>query len=821
MSLTVEQALQQAIAHHQSGQLQDAERLYRAILQAQPNHPDANHNLGVLAVQVKQPATGLPHFKAALEANLNQGQYWLSYIDALMQTGQIEAARQLLDQGKQRGLQGQAVDSLIGRLAQSAAQSSTKHQQVGNALAATPVLRHKTISHIGRKSRPQKTARKSGLDKEPGKQEVDGLIMLFNQKRYVEAERLARLMTDNFPRFGFGWKILGAVLKVQGRSTEALAPMRKAVALWPRDAESHNNLGNAFHDIGQLDEAEASYRRALKIDPDCADAHNNLGATFKSLGRFSEAEASYRQALKINPEFSESYSNLGAILKAQGRLDEAEASYRRAIQINPAIAEAHNNLGNILQERCLLDEAEASLRQALQIKPDYAEAHSNLGATLKDLGRLDEAEVSYRRALEINPAIAEVYSNLLFLFNNIVDKTPAFCLKEAVQYGLLVKSKIMSRFKEWSCVKRPERLRVGLVSGDFKNHAVGHFLEGLLIHVDRSAIELIAYPTNHHADELTARIKPCFAAWKPLIGQNDEAAARLIQNDGVHVLIDLSGHTCFNRLPLFAWKPAPVQVSWLGYFATTGVAEIDYLIADPWTLPGTEEAYFIEKIWRLPETRLCFTPPDVDVEVSPLPALTNGYITFGCFNDLAKMNEDVVALWARVLTFVPGSRLFLKARQLNDVSAQQNPIGRFAAHGINADRLILEGFETREKYLAAYHRVDIALDPFPYPGGTTSVEGLWMGVPVLTLAGERFLSRQGVGILMGAGLPEWIATDADDYVTRAMSHAADLQHLAALRKGLRQQVLASPIFDASRFAKHFEAALIGMWQEWCDGQTKI
>jgi len=266
---------------------------------------------------------------------------------------------------------------------------------------------------------------------------------------------------------------------------------------------------------------------------------------------------------------------------------------------------------------------------------------------------------------------------------------------------------------------------------------------------------------------------------------------------------------------MFAWKPAPVQVSWLGYFATTGVPGMDYLIADPWSLPESEEAYFTEKIWRLPETRLCFTAPDVNVDVSALPALSKGYITFGCFNNLTKINGDVIALWARVLVAVPSSRLFLKTKQLMDASVKQDIIERFASRGIGVDRLILEGFDPRAAYLAAYNQVDIALDPFPFPGGATTAESLWMGVPVLTLSGERFLSRQGIGLLMNAGLPEWIAKDVDDYVARAVGHAGDLQYLAKLREGLRQRVLASPLFDAPRFAQYFEEALRGMWAKWC------
>jgi predicted O-linked N-acetylglucosamine transferase (SPINDLY family) len=300
-----------------------------------------------------------------------------------------------------------------------------------------------------------------------------------------------------------------------------------------------------------------------------------------------------------------------------------------------------------------------------------------------------------------------------------------------------------------------------------------------------------------------------------LIGLSDEQAAQNIQTDGIDILIDLSGHTAHNRLPMFAWKPAPVQVSWLGYFATTGVPTMDYLLADPWTLPASEESSFTEKIWRLPQTRLCFTPPRSDIVVSPLPALSNGYVTFGCFNNLTKMNDAVVTLWAQILNAVPASRLFLKARQIKQASARQETIDRFAAHGIETSRLILEDYVPRENYLAAYHRVDMALDPFPYPGGTTTAEALWMGVPVLTLAGERFLSRQGVGLMMNAGLPEWVAADSSDYLARAVAHAGDLQKLAALRTGLRPQVLSSPIFDAPLFAGHFETALRGMWHAWC------
>ena len=758
MSLLVDQALREAIEHHQSGQLQDAERLYRAILQTHPNHPDANHNLGVLAVQLNQPAGALPYFKTALEANPNLGQYWVSYIDALLQTDQFFAAGQVLSQGRQRGLWGEAIDILKSRLeslfgASNLLKTDTKQQVINVPILTFPSEAQDKQKNLNSKPyRSLKSSNGVGLQEGASQLEINSLLYSFSQKRYSEAEFLSRSMTERFPTYGLGWKVLGAVFKQTGRSAEALAPMKKAVELLPNDFEAYNNLGNTFQDLGNLDEAIAFYRRSLMLKPDFAEAHNNLSVTYQDLDRLSDAEA--------------------------------------------------------------------SCRRAIEIKPNYATAYLNLGLTLHGLGRIEEAETCYRRALQIKPDYTEVHSNLLFLLNSS-NNNPLKYFNEASLYGGIVEKKVTSKIAKWSFTRRPERLRVGFVSGDFSNHPVGYFLESMLAQLDSSSFELIAYSTSHKVDELTLRIKPFFVLWKSLLGLSDETAAHLIYNDGIHLLIDLSGHSRNNRLPVFAWKPAPVQVTWLGYFNTTGVRAIDYLIADPWVLPETEEIYFTEKIWRLPETRLCFTPPDLDIEVSPLPAIANGFITFGCFNNLAKMNDDVVTLWARVLATVPESRIFLKAKQLKEVSVQQNTIERFAAHGINADRLILEGFETREKYLASYHRVDIALDPFPYPGGTTTVEGLWMGVPVLTLAGEHFLSCQGVGILNNVGLPQWIATGINDYVNLAMWFASDLNGLARLRKELRSKVLVSPIVDASRFAKHFEATLHAMWQVWCDGQTNI
>ncbi|MBI5007566.1 MAG: tetratricopeptide repeat protein [Nitrosomonadales bacterium] len=839
---TTEQALIEAAALHQSGDLQEAEKRYLAILQIEPHQPKANHNLGVLYSQQNQPASGLSHLVAALDADPANGQYWLSYIDCLFQAGQVKAAQEVLALARRQGLQGAGIEALAARL--GATTQPARPPDPGSRQSPSPSADAQSI----RKNAKARTHAHKGNS--PGARETDALVALFNSGRLAEAETLARSMTEHFPQHGFGWKALGTVLKQMGRNAESLLPLQRAAALSPNEADAHSNLGVALQDMGRLDEAEASYRRALKIKPDYADAYCNLGTMLQDMGRLQEAEACHRRALRIKPDLAEAHYNLGNTLREQGRPAEAADSYRNALHIKPAYVQACCNLGAVLNDQGLPAEAETILRRALELKPDYTEAHSNLGNTLKELGRLAEAELSYRKALELKPDLAEAHnnlgillqelgaleqaeacyrqalrlkpdyhkahSNLLFLLNYNPAVAPAAAFAEACEYGRKVAGEVPSRFMQWSCVKQPARLRIGFVSGDFRNHPVGYFLENLLRHLDRTAFELIAYPTDPWTDELTARIKPYFSAWKPLVGLSDEAAARLMHGDGVHVLIDLSGHSRYNRLPVFAWKPAPVQVAWLGYFATTGVAAVDYLIADPVTLPESEERNFTEKIWRLPETRLCFTPPDVGVEVSPLPALANGHVTFACFNNLAKMNDDVVALWSRVLTAVPDSRLFLKSRQLGEDSVRLRTMDRFAVHGIPAERLILEGAESRAKYFEAYHRVDIALDPFPYPGGTTTVESLWMGVPVLNLSGESFLFRQGAGFLSNAGLPEWVANSQEEYVAWAVSYAADRQGLATLRSGLRQRLERSPIMDGKRFANHFAAALTDMWRVWCE-----
>ena len=680
---------------------------------------------------------------------------------------------------------------------------------------------------------------------EPSQEQLNSLLEHYQARRYVDAEKLSVSITEEFPKHQFAWKVLAAVLKQMGKINESLVVSQKSVQVNPQDAEAHSNLGillqelgrldeseksfrqaitlkpnyakahsnlgNVLQELGKLDESEKSFRQAITLKPDYAEAHSDLGIILRELGKLDESEKSFRQAITLKPDFAAAHSNLGNTLQELGRLDESESSHRKAIVLKPDFAVAYNNLGNTLKDLRKLDEAEASLRQAITLKPDYAKAYIKLGVILHELGRLEEAETSYTQAIVLQPDYAEAHSNLLFLYSGFMYESSHY-LKKAREYGQQIAKSVVSKYSNWLCVGNTKILRVGMVSGDLKNHPVGYFLEEFLNQLGKFDFELYAYTTQSNEDDLTLRIKPGFTRWKSLVGISDVNAADHIYNDGIHILIDLSGHTGKNRLPIFAWKPAPVQISWLGYFASTGVADIDYILGDPYVTPTEEANHFSEKIWQLPESYICFTEPEVDIDVVSLPALDKKKITFGCFNKIARITDPVVRVWSEILLAVPTAVLFLKDKYFDTESVRDSFYNRFKVNGIQKDRLILEGGSPRSKYLAAYNRVDIALSPFPYGGGTTSAEGLWMGVPVITMQGNHFLSHLGESIAHNTGLSDWIAVDEEDYVAKAIAFSSDFEGLGKLRSRLRAQVLSCPLFDAERFANHFNNALRGMWK---------
>lgn len=619
-------------------------------------------------------------------------------------------------------------------------------------------------------------------------------LSLFMSRQLTAAENLCSDVLRREPRQADAWQMLGMIAGDKGDPAAAIAHTRKAIALNPDNHSYHANLGRLFNLTDQPKEAEACYRKAIALKNDSA-YHDNLGNALRAQNKFSEAEASYHRALQLNPNLVSAHRNLADLLQLQERHLDAIRSYQRALALQPDAADIHTNLGRALQGNGQLEDALTCFRHALTLDPNNARTHDNLLYALSYHRPPQEYIAEVRRRGERLTALAQPYVSSHPITRELFRDDP-------------------------DSNRAAPALRVGLVSADFREHPVGYFLENILAHLNSEQVALFAYPTVALTDALTERVRPYFRTWCPLTHLDNVAAAQKIRADRIHILIDLGGYTSDSRLELFAWRPAPIQVSWLGYWASTGLTEIDYVLADPHSIPLDETTQFCEQPWYLPETRLCFTPPGEDIAVAPLPAATNGYITFGCFNNPTKMNAAVIALWARILKRVPNSQLILKSPQFGFPEVVEQIQARFAAQGIGADRLELQGKSARVEYLQTYNRIDIALDPFPFTGATTSIEGLWMGVPFITRRGDRMIAHQGEGILHNLGLADWIAADDAAYLELAVSYCENLSKLEQLRSELRPRLLASPLCDAPRFARHFEAALSGMWKKYLEGNPR-
>jgi predicted O-linked N-acetylglucosamine transferase (SPINDLY family) len=464
-----------------------------------------------------------------------------------------------------------------------------------------------------------------------------------------------------------------------------------------------------------------------------------------------------------------------------------------------------------------LDEAIAAFRQLLAVQPNFAEAHNSLGRALAEQGRLDEALAAYRRTLQIRPDYAEAHGNLLLSLHYAPEFDAQTMFEEHCLWGDVHAGPLAPFIQPNTNDRSPDRpLRGGYVSPDFREHSVAFFLENLLACHDPGQIEIFCYADMSRPDAVTVRLQQHAAHWRRITGLSDAQVAELIRIDRIDILVDLSGHTAHYRLLVFARKPAPVQVSWLGYRDTTGLKAMDYRLtdahADP---PGTTELWHTEQLVRLPDCAWCFRPSEHAPAVSPPPRLRAGHITFGCFNARPKITVPLLKFWADILLGVPGSRLVLENQSLRDISTQQRLRTVMAKAGISSNRIDLEN-PTPElaDHLASYGRVDIALDTFPYHGTTTTCEALWMGVPVVSLSGKTHPSRVGVALLKNVGLPELVAPTPEDYVQRTVELATDLPRLDGLRSTLRQRMQASPLMDAPRFARHIEAAYRMMWHKW-------
>jgi len=635
---------------------------------------------------------------------------------------------------------------------------------------------------------------------------LESALALHKAGRLPEAEAAYRAIITDDPQAADAYHFLGLVEAATGRLEAAETSIGRAVELEPDRPTFHYNLGFILQGLERFGRALEQYQTSLKLDPKQPAGHYNAGLVLSRMRRYNEAAKAFEAAIDLQPNYAEAWGNLGAARRLLGDTEGAIAACRKALEINPHQAEVLATLGNAAKEQGDYGAALDHYKRAIEIKPDLVTAHFNLGNIFIELGMTAEGRAALEKAVALDPKDRGAQDNLLMSRLYDEDET-----EQSLFEAHTTAAKVLPQTTR--PVQQPrrtgDRLRLGFVSADFKRHSCAYFLEPLFKALDRSAFSLHAYSMTPKSDEVTQRLNGLVDHWTDCIPLGDEELAEKIEADGIDILIDLSGHTSGNRLAVFARKPAPVQVSWLGYPATTGLAVMDVRITDALADPeGETDRWHSEKLIRLPKSFLLYGPPADAPEVSPLPMEINGHITFGSFNNLAKINNAVIESWSRILLSVPDSRLMLKGKTMASPGVRERLTAQFSEQGIESQRLNLIDWAPREQNpLALYDQMDIALDTFPYNGTTTTCEALWMGVPVISFSGSRHAGRVGASLLTSVDLTNCLAQSQPAYEKTAIAIANTPEKLARLRQTLRQQMAASPLCDSAAYAQAFEAAL--------------
>lgn len=585
----------------------------------------------------------------------------------------------------------------------------------------------------------------------------------------------------------------------------------------PKTPEALVELGQRLSRDGQIESAVLCFERAVDLVPLDFGLQTRLAAALKDRGELDRAIGHYQCALLLEPKSVPAHLDLATALRMNRRLAAAIAIYRRALAIDPKSALAHNNLGVALLDDQRLDEAIEALRRAALLAPEFAAAHTNLGNSFAELGLIEEAVKSYRRAVEADRDDHDAHSNLVYALSFHAQYDARGILEAARAWAARHAAPLSDKIVAHANDRDPERrLRIGYVSPDFRDHCQALFMTPLLSNHDRGRFEIFCYASVQNPDGVTEALRARADHFRNLLGVDDIAAANVVRSDGIDVLVDLTMHMAHNRLRTFACKPAPVQVSWLAYPGTTGLSTIDYRVTDRFIDPPGDAGVYAERSIALPDTFWCYDSLATGIDVGPLPAETNGYVTFGCLNNFCKINANVLSLWARVLSDVEASRLVLLAPA---GEARRRTAEFLERKGIARTRVSFVSRQARTGYLSVYRQIDVCLDSFPYNGHTTSLDSFWMGVPVVTLVGKTVVGRAGYCQAMNLGMPELVAHSDDEYVRIASNLARDKSRLAEMRAGLRERMEGSPLMDAPRFARNLERAFRTMWRAWCAGDA--
>ncbi|WP_233885208.1 tetratricopeptide repeat protein [Paraburkholderia flagellata] len=773
---------ERASERHFAGDLPLARQLYTQLLAVDATHAGAMFRLGVIGLQEGAPANAIGWLQRALAVDPGQRRY-----------------REALGQAYAMAARHADAAQIYRALLADDASSADLWCGLGSALQAQGAL-------------PEAVkAWRAALEREAIRADVWN--NLGNCLRLLgdpgEAQAAYRRALALQPDDANALTNLGSLLQAEGRDEEALESLRAALEAAPDTAVTMINLGVLLTLLARLDEALPLLERAVAIEPHIAHAAYNYGVALQSCGRLRDAQAQYRGALALDPTHAEAANNLGNVCRDLGEHRAAQEAYETAIRARPDFVDAFNNAANLMRTLGSFDEARALLRQALELDPSRSATLNNLGNVLKDSGDLDEGIECFRRAVASEPGNLIAHSNLLYALS-FQAADPQVILDEARRWSAQHEAPLRAEQSHVSAESAAgRRLRIGYVSGDFREHCQALFMTPLFTHHDRTRFEIHAYSSVVRPDATTAQLTAHVEKWHDVRTLSDAALAERIRADGIDILVDLTMHMSDGRPLLFARKPAPVQVAWLAYPGTTGIGAMDWRLTDPWLDPPAHDGHYSEKSWRLPHTFWCYDALASEPEVNALPASSAGHVTFGSLNNPCKLTDSTLNLWARVFARLPHVRLVLMAAE---GEARRHLVQRLARAGIDPARVRFLPFRPRADYLRSYHEIDLGLDTLPYNGHTTSLDALWMGVPVVTRIGPTVAGRAGLSQLANLGLAELAADSDDAFVETAVSLANDLPRLANLRATLRERMAGSPLMDGERFARGVEAAYEGMWR---------
>ena len=829
--LSVEQTILQAKSHAKKGEIREAQRLYQTVLNAFPKNKRAQKGMAALNRLHPSTITEAPPQEAINQlANLyNQGQLSAVVEQAQALTEQYPSAfivwNILGAANKGLGRVGEAVRA-FQKVTELNPTYADGFNNLGVALQEQGKLKEAIVSfNTALSIKPDYADCYINLG--PALQEYGKLdealeaynkaitlnpdiaylhnnvgVILQIQNNLKDAIKSYHNALSLNPGYAEAHYNMGHALKEQGKLEEAIKSYHNALSLNPDNADAHNNVGAALNEQGKLEEAIEAYKKALLLQPDYAEAHYNLGRALQEQGKMDQATEVYKKTLSLKPDYAEAQYNMGNALQEQGKIEEATAAYKKAISLQSDYTEAYNNLGNALKDQGKLEEAVTAYNNVLSLKPDYAEAYFNIGNALKDQGKLEEAIEAYKNTLSLKPDYNEAYSNFIFCLDSTTFENADLYNEVAFAFNEYASNNAKKKFKNKRHLSS-RIIRIGFVSGDLRDHPVGFFLENLFKNIDQQTFELIVYSNSANSSKQTHLLRQFTKAWRIIKGVPDNQVAEIIYKDEIDILIDLSGHTALNRLPVFAYRPCAIQATWLGYFGSTCLSEMDYILGDRYVIPIGTEHQFSEKFALLPDTYICFSPPDFDLQVSPTPAIANDFITFGCFNNASKVNKNTVVVWSEILRQTAGSKMIFKGTGYSG-DKKAKITGYFRDSGIDAARITFQGKCPRETLLESYNNVDIALDPFPYTGGTTTCEALWMGVPTVTKTGNTFLTNIGQTIAINSGHKNLCCSTIEEYIDTSVILATNVKQLNYDRLERRKRVLRSPLFDGERFAKEFE-----------------